>query len=102
MLYSFDIGERDDWPSITTAPGLGLGWEFALREAIRQHCKQRGDIGWRDILVVSKIDLPPAGRAGRWLAHVQVQTSRHSEGSPDRLDVWVRRGLADDDVAGDG
>lgn len=110
-VYRFDIDEG--LPLIVGTGGPGLGWEFALNEAVRLHCRRRGDIGWREVRVQSHEALPMKGK-GRpaerlVLAHLRVMTTRHvapdpaawksktRNGAPDVLDVWVCRANAEDE-----
>lgn len=100
FLFEITDGEDQRMNVIMGTSGPGLGWESVLRRAVREFCRQRGD------LLASELDvaqvhtlLPDARRSEGWKWHVQVLTSRYIapfEGAAPsrrrhRLDIWVRR-----------
>jgi hypothetical protein len=70
---------------VAATGGPGLGWEYALKEALRQRARRRGDSGWRSVTTAEIVPLS-MGSNGTWMAHVQVTTTRG-----EIVELWVKR-----------
>lgn len=87
--YRFFFGEEQ--PLIAGTGGPGLGWRFALNDALRERGRRRGKQGWRALRYTRIVELTVGvdGRRDHFIAHAAVTTTRGEV-----LDVWVQEATA--------
>lgn len=73
---------------VAATGGPGLGWRFALNDALRQRARQREQIGWRSVRYTELTELPLRNDDGlRWIGRLKIRTTRD-----ETLDVGVLHG----------